>query len=952
MQDVCENLRRAIEHGRTDIVRSILDACDENGNGSGITKQQILNGHIFEEGPPLLYASLHDQVDLVRTLLNCGADPAAVDNHGRNALDLAVNDKIRQIYIEELLRATAASEIERVQQILSSGVDINAWDSETSKNTPLHWAACFGNKSVVQFLTENGSNVNAVNDCGATPLHEAVNRGDFEMCQILLISGADPLVRAIKGTFAAKTAYDISKSNASLQALIEKYFTEVSSKEIEHLRRYSEDVKSFDFLPKPNLIDIHQDSSVDSLKSLDNTFNMPTQSHKDSREFNGDSSFRAFPPASQSGVYELIWPKPKYITELGHLSPPFIFGKELLISIIQGSESIHAILDVWEISRTHLLELGCDVKIGEVQPGSGRLSCDKRIECIVNSKLFNNTEGYQLHISQNSIKISAGSLAGLHYAICTFIQILKLNKQSNNNNNENNELCEIKAVLIKDEPRFRHRGILLDISLRGRAPALDYLLHAIDVWSSFKLSYLHLYSRLTPSCDWQLCYSRSEMVTLDRYCRDRHLELIPALDVDSNVSVRHLSQMWPLFQELLATFPSLNYVHIGPRLANLLVHPSNLDCSVSVDETIETDMSDVLESYSGLQQLWHIFNLNHATTVLICSNGLHSKTEFRSIPNNVIFVEYGFQADYEFSAWTEPFRCAGGNTLPSSGTASYNSLAGCPASTLSNTKNAVKTAQEQDSIGIVVAHWSGSHHLTSHTFAWVGYLIAAGLSWNPKTDIDIEPLIDFCDFRESSKLNNKKPIARLLDTYIFSDPEFKIGSAILELGRIDTLVLTWSKNQDINNLNQIPDNRGSTLYRLLTDPDNVNLEHLPMDLFAKAMKHIKKVSQALYETNPTAKFGSMEIQELQLTADLMLTACKIGRALISVGTNPNSNMGLPVINLGVSNLPPTSRTDIANKMLAHIEQYKGAWLQRHLPQGLQSSLLILTSALHRFVPES
>lgn len=117
-------------------------------------------------------------------------------------------------------------------------------------------------------------------------------------------------------------------------------------------------------------------------------------------------------------------------------------------------------------------------------------------------------------------------------------------------------------------------------------------------------------------------------------------------------------------------------------------------------------------------------------------------------------------------------------------------------------------------------------------------------------------------------------------------------------------------------------------------------------------KQIKRVTHALYEANLTAKFGSMDIQELQLTADLMVTACRIGRTLIGVGVNPNSNMGLAVINLGVCNLPPTFRTDIANKMLAHIEQYKGAWLQRHLPQGLQSSLLVLTSALHRFVPES
>lgn len=169
---------------------------------------------------------------------------------------------------------------------------------------------------------------------------------------------------------------------------------------------------------------------------------------------------------------------------------------------------------MWEISRTHLLELGHDVKIGEVQPSCGKLLNDNTIECIVNNNLFNITDGYQLHITQNFIKVSAGSLAGLHYAVCTFVQILRLSKNRNIS-----ELCEIEPVFIKDEPRFTHRGILLDISPRGRIPTLEYLLHIIDLLSSFKISHLHLYSRLIPNCDWQLCYSKSEMVTLDRYCR-------------------------------------------------------------------------------------------------------------------------------------------------------------------------------------------------------------------------------------------------------------------------------------------------------------------------------------------------------------------------------------------------------------------------------------------------
>ncbi|KAG7208569.1 hypothetical protein KM043_014782 [Ampulex compressa] len=911
MQDICENIRTAIEHGRTDIIRSILDACDNGGTAEGLTKEKILNQPLLEEGTFLSYAAKANQPDIVRTLLSCGADPTVQNANLLTAVDAASSDVVRHIFIEELLRATAASEIERVTQLINAGVNVNSWDSQGSKNTPLHWAACYGNKDVVACLIDQGADVNAENGCGATPLHDAANRGDAAICRELLQAGADPLIRAVKGTFAGKTPCELCCGKQSLQ---EPNFCQKSI--------------------SSNMSQL----SIESNKSSDPVYDLPL------RESRKDSLTKSV--TDKEGIYSLLWPHPKTILELKNTCAPFIARKEIFISIVQGSESVHGILDVWEISRTHLLELGHDVKIGEVQPSSGKLLNDNRIECIVNKSLFNTPDSYQLHISQSSIKIGAGSLAGLHYAVCTFVQILRLHKTKNRA-----EACELEPVFIKDEPRFIHRGILLDISPRGRIPTLEYLLHTIELWSSFKISHLHLYSRLTPNCDWQLCYSKSEMVTLDRYCKDRHLDLVPTLDVDSNVGQHHLAQMWPIFQELLAVFPSLSYVHVGPRLASLLVQPDSFDLNLSVNETIETDMSEIFKSYSCLQELWHILNLSPSTTLLLCSNGLHSKPEFHNIPSNIILVEYGFQADYDFSEWTEAFRIASGNVLPSSGTASYNSLAGCPASTFANTKNAIKASLEQDSIGIVVAHWSGSHHLTPHPFAWIGYLIAAGLAWNPSTEIEIG-VDDNYDMSEQFSTSRHKCITKLLDIHVFQDSEYRFGSAILELGRLDTLVLTLSKNQAAKDLQQIPDNRGSTLYRLLTDPDNVNLEYLSTDLFAKLTKQIKRISHSLYEANLSSKFASMEIQELQLAADLMLTACKIGRTLIGVGVNPNSNMGLAVINLGVCNLPPTFRTDIANKMLAHIEQYKGSWLQRHLPQGLQSSLLVLTSALHRFVPET
>lgn len=58
----------------------------------------------------VLFIFKTNQVDIVRTLLNCGADPAVQNADGHNAVDVASSDSIRRIYIEEMLRATAASE--------------------------------------------------------------------------------------------------------------------------------------------------------------------------------------------------------------------------------------------------------------------------------------------------------------------------------------------------------------------------------------------------------------------------------------------------------------------------------------------------------------------------------------------------------------------------------------------------------------------------------------------------------------------------------------------------------------------------------------------------------------------------------------------------------------------------------------------------------------------------
>ena len=88
-----------------------------------------------------------------------------------------------------------------MDQLLRGGLNVNTtWDTEATRNSPLHWAATFGTPEVVRVLVENwGADVNVVNANGETPLHESVSRGQAEISNILLLNGADMNIQANQG---------------------------------------------------------------------------------------------------------------------------------------------------------------------------------------------------------------------------------------------------------------------------------------------------------------------------------------------------------------------------------------------------------------------------------------------------------------------------------------------------------------------------------------------------------------------------------------------------------------------------------------------------------------------------------------------------------------------------------------------------------------------------------
>uniref|UniRef100_A0A2K5K4U9 Poly [ADP-ribose] polymerase n=1 Tax=Colobus angolensis palliatus TaxID=336983 RepID=A0A2K5K4U9_COLAP len=96
--------------------------------------------------------------------------------------------------LRELLEACRNGDVSRVKRLVDAA-NVNAKDMAGRKSSPLHFAAGFGRKDVVEHLLQMGANVHARDDGGLIPLHNACSFGHAEVVSLLLCQGADPNAR-------------------------------------------------------------------------------------------------------------------------------------------------------------------------------------------------------------------------------------------------------------------------------------------------------------------------------------------------------------------------------------------------------------------------------------------------------------------------------------------------------------------------------------------------------------------------------------------------------------------------------------------------------------------------------------------------------------------------------------------------------------------------------------
>lgn len=157
--------------------------------------------------PALMLAAQRGYTDVVRLLLDKGANASALNQWGDQTLQM-VHDEVP---------------LAIVQMLILKGANINK--DMGSNMSPFRWFIQLGRPDVVEFMLLHGANVDPPNYSGETPLMLAAEFGQLNIIKLLLLYGADIHARDSDNDTAmywAAASYGRVDNTAVLQFFIER----------------------------------------------------------------------------------------------------------------------------------------------------------------------------------------------------------------------------------------------------------------------------------------------------------------------------------------------------------------------------------------------------------------------------------------------------------------------------------------------------------------------------------------------------------------------------------------------------------------------------------------------------------------------------------------------------------------------------------------------------------
>ena len=220
------SIHDAASNGDLDTVKKIL----EQDPG-------LVNQDDEYEWRPIFHAGLRRRYDVVKYLIDCGADLAAHDGYvihyagevpdNKEVLSLLIAYGVLDAHTEpssevarQFIYAVFLANVGRVNAMLR---DKSALVEEryARGDTALHHAARNGDFEIVEQLVSGGADVNATTDNSHFPLYCAAGHGHVEMTQYLIDNGADLQARLSDGKTVTEWLKQYADHDRRLKSTLE-----------------------------------------------------------------------------------------------------------------------------------------------------------------------------------------------------------------------------------------------------------------------------------------------------------------------------------------------------------------------------------------------------------------------------------------------------------------------------------------------------------------------------------------------------------------------------------------------------------------------------------------------------------------------------------------------------------------------------------------------------------
>ncbi len=358
---------------------------------------------------------------------------------------------------------------------------------------------------------------------------------------------------------------------------------------------------------------------------------------------------------------------------------------------------------------------------------------------------------YRILVQETGIRIFASCETGMFYGIQSLIQILK---QAG---------AAIPFMEIHDAPDFPVRGLYYDVT-RSRIPTMEYLKHYIDRLAAYKINHFQLYIEHTYlfrglSEVWRddTPLTAQEILELDRYCLERHIELVPSIATFGHLykvlrtkSFRHLCELPEIVDEPFSLVDRMEHHTLDASNPGSLEFAKQLiseymdlfttnKFNLCGDETFDLGKgrSRSLAEKIGLQNMYVQF-VKELCEFLV-ENGkvpmfwgdiiCKSPELVRELPKETICLNWGYEPDQTDEAIRQLAE-AGAVQYCCPGVRGWAQLVNQFRESYDNIRLMCTYAGQYGAQGVLTTDWGDCGHINHPDFGIPGMIYGAAFSWN------------------------------------------------------------------------------------------------------------------------------------------------------------------------------------------------------------------------------